>query len=223
MKRGFWYNPGMMSDIKLVALDIEGTLTQEGIWSRLHHLVGISDQEGLQWFTQYYNKQWTFEQWADVVIARYKNSGISRHDIEAVLRDVRFLPQAKDTVAMLRQRYPLALLSSTPDVFVEEVAKQFFINTYYANYTFVYDTYDRVKNIQYLAEDASVKRQFLKDLCKKKGLRPEEIVYIGHSSNDLEAFLYTKRGILIGKGNEELIAASWKQVATLKEILPILS
>lgn len=212
----------MMSDIKLVALDIEGTLTQEGIWSRLHHLVGISAKEGLQWFTQYYNKQWTFAQWADVVIARYKYSGIARHAIEAVVRDVRFLPQAKNTVATLRQRYPLALLSSTPNVFVEEVAKQLSIDTYYANYTFVYDHNDKVKDIQYLAEDASVKRNFLQDLCKKKRLRPEEIVYIGHSTNDLKAFLYTKHGILIGKGNDALVKVCWKQVQQLPDVVPIL-
>ena len=212
----------MLNDIKLVALDIEGTLTQEGIWSRLHHLVGISDQEGLQWFTKYYNKRWTFAQWADVVIKRYKNSGISRRDIEACLRDVHFLPQAKVTVAMLRQHYPLALLSSTPNVFVGEVAKQLSIETYYANYTFVYDRTDKIIDIQYRAEDAIVKQQFLKDFCKKKRLGPEEIVYIGHSANDLEAFLYTNHGILIGKGNEALVKACWTQVQQLSDVVPIL-
>lgn len=212
----------MISDIKLIALDIEGTLTQEGIWSRLHDLVGISDKEGLQWFTQYYKKQWTFAQWADVVITRYKNSGISRQEIEAVLRDVHFLPQAKVTVATLRRHYPLALLSSTPNVFVEEVAKQLSVDTYYANYTFAYDHNDKVKDIQYRAEDANVKQLFLKDLCIKKRLRPEEIAYIGHSANDLEAFLYTKHGILIGKGNDALVKVCWKQVQQLPDVVPIL-
>ena len=102
------------------------------------------------------------------------------------------------------------------------MAKQLSIDSYYANYTFIYDTYDRVKNIQYLAEDANVKQLFLKDLCKKKHLQPEEIVYIGHSANDIEAFLYTKHGILIGKGNEALVKASWKQVQQLSDIVPLL-
>lgn len=212
----------MLNDIKFIALDIEGTLTQEGVWQRLSQVVGISAKEGFQWFTQYYNKQWSFEQWAEVVIKRYKQSGVSRHDIETVLRDIRLIPQAKDVVAVLGQRRPLALLSSTPTVFVEEVAKQLSIDIYYANYTFVYDRNDKIKDIQYLAEDANVKHLFLKDLCKKKVLRPEEIIYVGHSSNDLEAFLYTKHGILIGKGNDALVKASWKQVQQLSDVVSIL-
>ena len=45
---------------------------------------------------------------------------------------------------------------------------------------------------------------------------------VGDSDNDLEGFTFTKRGILIGPGNERLKQAAWKQVASLMDIEPIL-
>lgn len=53
-------------------------------------------------------------------------------------------------------------------------------------------------------------------------IEPEQIVFVGDSSNDLKAFEYTKHRILVGKGNEKLRKAAWKHVDTLKEIESIL-
>jgi len=114
------------------------------------------------------------------------------------------------------------LISSGVDVFVQTVAKALEVELYHANYSFVYDEKDKVIDIKYGAPEDKVKVKFLKRICNLKNLKPKQIIFVSDSMNDREAFLFTKRGILAGRGNEVLKKASWRHVETLSEIIPLL-
>jgi phosphoserine phosphatase len=89
-----------MNQIKLVAFDIEGTLTEGLVWQKLHQIAGVTLEEDRLWFTQYYKKQITFSRWAELINRRYKDSRKKRLEFEKVLRDITFVPNAKDTIIL---------------------------------------------------------------------------------------------------------------------------
>lgn len=211
-----------MKRIKLVAFDIEGTLTQGLVWQKTHQIAGVTPEEDRLWFNQYYNQEITFYEWTNLLAQKYKKSGRKRHEFEKVLRDVTFVPKAKEAFKRLSQKYPVALVSSAIDVFVHYVATQLEVKLYHANYSLAFDATDTISDIKFHAPEDEAKVLFLKQLASKMHLNPEEIVFVGDSANDIEAFRYTKRGILVGRGNDELRKAAWKQVESLKEIEDIL-
>lgn len=211
-----------MKRIKLVAFDIEGTLTQGLVWQKTHQIAGVTPEEDRLWFNMYYNQEITFFEWADFITKKYIQSGRKRHEFEKVMRQATFIPGVKETIRQLIQKYRLCLVSSAIDVFVSHVANRLRIDTHHANYSLVYNADDTIVDIRFHAPEDEAKVLFLKQLATRMKLTPSEIVFVGDSANDLEVFRYTKRGILVGLGNEKLRQAAWKRVDTIQEIVSIL-
>lgn len=212
-----------MDSTKLIAFDVDGTLTEGNIWQRTHAIAGITTEEDSKYFLLYYEGKITFKQWADFIIEKYRRSARTRKEFESCAQSILFVSGAKEVVFRLKKRYKVCLVSSGIDFYVRRVAKTLLIDEYYANYSFQYDSNGVIKNIIYDAPEDRAKVIVLKSICQKRLLKPEQIIFVGDSSNDREAFLYTKRGILVGKGNEELKKASWMWINSLKEIESILS
>lgn len=206
-----------------VVFDIEGILIRESIWPKINAVAGISADVDYQWLQDYHLGNISFVEWIRRLSTSHRQSGKIRSVYDMIIRRaIHFEPEGEQFVAALRKKYVVCLASSTVDTFVQAVADRLSIVDYHANYSFVFDEENKIVDIKYKDVEAKAKALFLKSLCKKYKFRPEQIVFVGDSINDKEAFLYTKHGILVGKGNEELVAASWKQVDKLSDILGIL-
>lgn len=212
----------MLADIKLVAFDVDGTLTEGNIWPRLHKAARLDPTETSRWIAEYYEKKLTFPQWADKIIEAYRKNNTTRADFENELTRFVLVDGVLDVINSLRKTYILCLVSSGVVEYVRGVAKALDISLFHANYTFLYGPNDLFDSIIYEAPENIAKVKFLEKICRERNIKPQEIVFVGDSVNDKDAFLFTGHGILVGQGTEELAKASWKQVHMLKEILPIL-
>jgi phosphoserine phosphatase len=133
-----------------------------------------------------------------------------------------FAPGAEETVRALA-RFPMALISSNIDAYVEDVAKTLGIAHAYS-YAAIEYSGGRFSGIGFRSEKSELgaKVEALEDFAAKAGIEVQDIAFVGDSRNDLDAFTATGRGILIGEGNEDLRRAAWRRVSTLSEIPEIL-
>jgi len=212
-----------MKQFKLIAFDVDGTITQGISWNRINNLCGISIQEDSKWHDDYFvRKIITYDQWIKLLEKRYRESAKTRTELETVALKTSFIEGAQDIINKLKQIYQVCLISSGLDIFVSSVSKQLGISKYYANYTLAYRPDGTIESLNYISTEENAKVQALQKICEEKNIKPEEIVFVGDSSNDLDAFVFTRHGILVGTGNEKLKKAAWKQVGKLKEIETIL-
>lgn len=208
--------------IKVVAFDIDGTLTKGLSWERFHALVGITPEQNRQWIQEVFSGTVTHEEQATRVFEKYHNAKVIKKDLMMIAKRIHCIKGAKELIKRLQKIYTVCLVSDAPDLYVKEVARMLNIRMYHVNYWFIFSKTGRLKKIKKNHHQGKSKRKFLELITKKHNILPEQIVFVGDSMNDLDAFLYTGRGILLGEGNEELRRASWKQVHSLVEIGKIL-
>lgn len=215
----------MNTDIKAVAFDVDGTLIDSFIWEELHVLFGLSREENARMHGAYVEGKLSFREVTDLMAGMYleKKPQITQQEADTVFNNFRFLSGAKETVEALSKKYPLAVISSGLSGYVRPVAEALGIEHAYSYTSFMYSD-GAYAGIAYNEEvdELQAKVNALADFGAKVGAKPEEIVFVGDSINDIAGFRYTGRGVLVGKGTEELKSAAWKHVAHLNEVLDIL-
>jgi len=214
----------MQRDIKAVAFDIDGTLVRENFWHKLHQLFGLSDENDFRWFELYHEKKLGYREWMGLISAEYRKNPQSKEAIEETFREYLFVQETKKLIKRIQGKYELALISSNIDAYVEDVGNRLSIPFRYAFSTIEYNTSGMFSRIAFTSEgtELEAKVEAIQDLCARLLLKPEQVVFVGDSRNDLDAFRYTGRGILLREGNEELRTAAWKRVSNLSELEAIL-
>ncbi|OGG04129.1 hypothetical protein A2Z33_03120 [Candidatus Gottesmanbacteria bacterium RBG_16_52_11] len=209
-------------NVKIVALDVDGTLATGNFWQKMHALTGITLEEDDRWFRDYYSKVISFESWAETIALRYRDSRIPISKFRSLISVVRIVPGAGEVVQKLKEHYKLCLISSNVDFYVAHVARRLGISRYYANYRLNTDANGIVTDITYTAPEDKAKVIALKDMCREHTVVPSQVVFVGDSDNDIPAFAFTGRGILVGEGNRELRRLAWKRIKTISELPEIL-
>jgi len=214
-----------MSDIKLVAFDVDGTLIKSDLWVRVNQLFGVSQEKDQELLTRYISGNITYHEWFALLRDLWRQSGRTKSELQAILHEFEFTPHAEELVGYLKGKYHLALVSSGFDLYVSEVAQRLDISHVYFLSKFVFDEEERFSSIEFEVDLTEVEAKVfaLKDLQKRYKLEPHEIAFVGDSKNDIGAFEYTGKGILFGEGTtESLRQSAWKQVDSLNDIKEIL-
>lgn len=208
----------------MVAFDVDGTLIDGVLWSRLHQVFGISKEQDLEWLHLWEEGKLSYTEWSDLTDSVYRTSGKTKKDAEGVFSSFVFDIDAEKVVAELRSRYTLVIISSGAIEYISLVAKALAIEDFYAHACFKWLPDGRFDKTEFLSASTQkeAKVDALKDLCKRFNVQPNEIAFVGDSSNDLEAFKYTGRGILVRGGDESLRQNAWKQIPKLGDLLTIL-
>ena len=210
--------------IQAVAFDVDGTLIQTTMWPLIHNFFGFSVEEDAHLLELYHSGGLSYREWMQVFTDFYRTSSHRREEIEALMTQFAFVDSAQEVARTLSSRYELAVISSSLRNYVSRVAESLSVPHVYAFTSFTYTDDGRFDSIAFSTNgnELEAKVQALKDLAAKLSISPEKIAFVGDSRNDLEAFRLTKHGILVGKGNDELREAAWKQIDSLDELLTIL-
>lgn len=210
----------MHGDCKLIAFDVDGTLIEAELWGRLNAVLDVPKERGREIFHEYLHGQVDYRTCISNLAHLWVQSGKRKEDILSVLHDFKLVPHAETTVAYLKNSYHLALISSGFDLYVAEVAERLSVPHAYFYGTFMFNETEQLVDINFLSERTEIEAKVdaIKDLQKRYRLEPNEIMFVGDSKNDIGAFEYTGRGVLIGEGNEDLRRNAWKQINSLDEI-----
>lgn len=207
-----------MNDIKLIAFDLDGTLIENVLWAKAQALVKVDYEEANLWYERYYRREVTFRQMQDHFSEIYRRHPQMLRKFLALNKYIRIFPGVRKTVKKLSAKYRTVIISSGMDFYVAAAARKIGIAEWYANYRLETDGTGMVREIKPQYPDERGKVHVLEKLCKQQMLQPDQIVFIGDSINDLTAFEYTRRGILIGPGIHQLQQSAWKKITKISQL-----
>ena len=158
-----------MKKIKLVCLDIDGTLVDGISWFFLTEGLGCSIQEHLNIFHRAKNGEITFVEGERMLTKMYQDSGNAKKIfIEKLFSGVKLKPESRPLIVYLKKKdYWVYLISGAIDIYVKEVAKKLIVDGYFANSILDFDQKGVLKKIYYRDNQGEVKVEQLKKLIKK--------------------------------------------------------
>ncbi len=208
---------------KAVFFDCEGVLTFEHMWVKFHEFVGIPKELNFKWRNEFYSGKISWKQWFNKFEPYYRDRRFNKNDLERLTKDINFNPEATNIVKYLLNKHVLtAVISGSIEKYVKLVAETLHLDAYKANTSLEFDhenIFIRFKNV---ADEVHAKVIFIEELCKKHGLLPKEVLFVGDSMNDSAAFQLTGNGVLYNKFDrpeeEGLEKLAWKIIKNLNEI-----
>ena len=211
--------------VKIVFFDCDGILLFGNPWAKIANAVGLPTQLDLKWYQDYYSNKLPFDQWNKNIEDYYKKGGLNRKMYEEILdfKNYTINKQGKELVEYIKsQGIEIAIISSGTGDYVSKVADYFGIKYWRANITMVFDKNDMFVKLQCVDEDPKAKVIEIKALCNMLNISPQDSLFIGDAYNDMDAFKFTKRGVLYKTKDARLEKLAFKKINNLLEIIDII-
>lgn len=172
-------------DVSLVVFDFDGTLAdQRGSWGLLYRLFGVEDR-GDERTEAFWNDELTFQEWCEGNVADWRSKGVTRDNLERAARAIKLTTGAETLLdALLKHAIPFGVLSSGVTDIVRRVDP--------FDPAFITSNDIRYEDDVPIGVDARVgpsdKGERLLEICEARGVTPPDVVYVGDSHSDTEAF-----------------------------------
>ncbi|MCD6327087.1 HAD-IB family phosphatase [bacterium] len=215
--------------LKAVGFDVDGTLIINigYCWETFHDRFGVSQKIRKRLKGRYLDGQITYKQWGSKEIAIWRELGVKRDDFIAVIKSLRLVDGAIETLNVLRQTgLYLFILSGTVSIILEEV------------FPTHASLFDRVAVSHILFDDAGRPVDFdpghplrmerenkaaeLESLCQETGFAPEQVAFVGDNDNDVGVLRASGLGIAFcpRSKNAACAADAVVEIPDLKYVLP---
>ncbi|RQD77319.1 MAG: HAD family hydrolase [Candidatus Syntrophonatronum acetioxidans] len=205
--------------VKLVAFDVDGTLTVEkSAWEYAHRKFGLWKGEGEKYLDMFLAGQISYAEFARLDALRWK--GIPYDKLVKVLEEISYVNGAIESVeAIQRSGVEVALISCGLMPLVERIAKELDIKYYVGNELKVkngYLTGEAKVNVS-LDLDSISKGAYLKRLSKGLNITTRETAAVGDGIGDLDMFKVADISLLVNctPDHKKIILESIKEVIEL--------
>ena len=204
---------------KLVVFDVDGTLLQVYSWQHIHHELGTWNQ-AKEHQDQFFRNQITYEQWARLDAALWKNQSLTR--ITRIVSQIPYTEGAKQILKILKSRgIRTYLLSAGLAQAAERIRRETgAIDGYTANNLTVRDgrlTGDVKVNVSFNNKDEHIQR-----ILRQFRLTAEDCAAVGDDPTLIP--LFKKIGLAIAFNPTDESVANHADVAIksndLRDILP---
>lgn len=185
---------------KLVSLDFDGTLTEHrGSWELLNHLYGTA-AAGKRKTKQYEREEISFEEWCEGHVTDWQEHGVTRHHIKRAATAVKLKPGIETLFARLRDLdTDYGVLSGGIENLVYHIDR--FDPDFVIANEIQYDTTAPSRS-QHKPTQVNVrvgpnqKGERIKELASERGISLKEVIHVGDSHTDVEAFEAVGNAIL---------------------------
>ncbi len=206
-----------MSEIKLIAFDLDGVLIDGyGSWREVHGGLGTTKQAEIH-AQRYYAGEITFDEWARKDAGLWQGVRIER--IKEILYNVKLMPGIEKTIPRLKRRYKLGIISGGLQLLADRISKEFGMDYAVGNSLIVKD--GKVCGVDQQV-DFEGKGEILKRVAEENGVELNECAVIGDFINDLPMFRIAGFRIAFNPKSDELVKIADKVVyeKDLTRILP---
>lgn len=191
--------------LKLIAFDMDGTLTTErSSWEYLHRRMGIWEEKAHIFQERFWAGEISYEEFCRLDASLWR--GIERQKAKEILSEIKLRPDTKQVLSRLqRAEVKIALLSSGLKLLADQLNEILPFDQYLANELVSQDGLFTGDVIIHVSTDVPElrKEDHLKKLMRECNALPEETAAVGDSLGDLEMFRITPNALLIGARPEE--------------------
>ncbi|MFC1647095.1 HAD family hydrolase [Patescibacteria group bacterium] len=204
---------------EIIFFDCDGVLVFDNLWENLHNEIGMPHQLDRNWFDDYYAGKIKYQDWINNLENYYKKKQLNQTIFERSLSKFSINPEALELINHVKKNnLKIAIISSGIDYYVKKIALELDIQDWRANNSLQFNKNGKFRKLTYQTRDQVAKVVHVKEVCLKHSISPKRAIFIGDSINDLEAFKYTKHGILYKPGDKPYKDIAWKTVDDLREI-----
>lgn len=177
--------------MKAVVFDFDGTLTEKkgNLWKRIWKELGHSVDENSYYMSllnKFMNGNLTHRDWCLLTLKAFQEKGFTKQKLYQIINNMTLIQGAEELIKHLySQGIELHIVSGNIISVIEKVLgenKQY-ISSIKAN-EFVFDKDGCITDIVGTKYDHEGKSTFILELCKSKGYKPSEVLFIGNSIND---------------------------------------
>ena len=211
--------------IRLVCLDMDGVLTAtKSFWMELHRAYGTLE-EGATLTERYLNAD--YQKLVDEVVGRLWKGKPAGPFIDLVARTP-YSPGIREFFSALDgldgERVPRAIITGGPFELAERIRLEFGVDFIFANQLEIRD--HKIAGALHLpvGNGTATKAAIIEQLCDDLEILPQEVLYIGDSSADADAFRVVGVSVAFNGAPEELrrIATHVVESGDLRDIIPLL-
>jgi len=214
-----------MKKKKLICFDVDGTLVEDkSSWAFLTADLGCPVEKVTEIYEKTENGSMAFEEGVRILEKMCFESGKAfKNNIRNIFDRICLKDDAKETIDYLKQSdYLVYLISGSIDLYLEIISSKIGADGFFGHASFDFDNNGALSKINYGREQGPTKARQVNELAGKFKIPEKQIIFVGDSENDLEAFKLTERGIAIYPYDEKLGNVAWKTVRSLSEIKDIL-
>lgn len=192
---------------KLICFDMDGVIFKEvNFWLELHDKFGTLEQ-GKELTKKYLHID--YDRLVEEVVVKLWKGKDAKPYFELV-NSLEYFPGVKEVFDYARQQGLITAIISASSIDVaRRVQKDFGVDHIYANELVIRDGKVSGEFVWPIGAGNAKKAKIIKDLCKDLNIKNSEVVYIGDSNTDLEAFKEVGLSIAFNSSSDSL-----KKVAT---------
>ncbi len=181
----------MAKQTKVIVFDFDGTLTHRNynIWKRIWLSLGYDIGENSYYrelFQSFMKEEISHQEWCDLTCEAYVRKGMNLSLLKDIIADIELLDGAEEFFAKLKSEgYTLYIVSGNIKDAIELVLadKLKYFKAIMAN-DLVFDKNGKLRKIVGTNFDFEGKLNFINSLIVNKGVKPENITFIGNGTND---------------------------------------
>ncbi|MFC1774815.1 HAD family hydrolase [Nanoarchaeota archaeon] len=204
---------------KVVCFDMDGVIFKDiNFWMELHQKFGTLEK-GIELTKKYLHVDYD-RLVEEVVVKLWKGKDTAPYF--DLVNSIEYLPGVKETFDHIKTKgYMTVIISASSIDVARRVQKDYGIDHIFANELVIRDGKVAGEFIWPIGAGKEKKAQIIRDLCSNLGISPKEVIYIGDSDTDIEAFKEVGISIAFNSSSEELKKVSKHVVNThnLKDVI----
>lgn len=211
------FEPNTGAGPALVTFDFDGTLAeQRGGWGLLYRLFGV-EEAGDERTAAFWDGELTYDEWLAGNVADWRERNVRREHVERATAAVKLIDGGHELLDSLqRSPVPFGVVSAGVTDLTRKV--QAYDPAFLISNEVVWEDGDPVDVVPRVPPDA--KGDILAELCDRTGIDPADVVHVGDSHSDVEAFELAGTAVLFNHDDriDEDLAALADHVVTERNL-----
>jgi HAD superfamily PSPase-like hydrolase len=208
---------------KLICFDVDGTLIDDTIyiWVTLHDAFKVPQEGRKKYYDAYISKKITYSEWFNLDIVEWQKLHKRREDFIEVIKKLKVMKGAPETIAVLRDRgYKIAIVSGSLDIVVDTLLPGVDFDEILIN-KLIFSKNGKISKGIPTPYDMEHKVKGLEKIARDQKISLEECVFIGDNENDIHIARAAGLSIAFNVKSEKLAEVS-DIVIKEKDLLGIL-
>ena len=198
--------------MKAIVFDFDGTLTQNrkgsNCWYEIWKYINDIDYDNYL-YNLYMNKEIDENEWFNLIIQRYKKTGVKREYLKNISKTIEILPKTYETIKYLfENNVKIFILSGGIRQIICDILKREKIDKFITSveaYDLVFDTDGKLIDYKRpVIHNLENKNEYVEIIKKQYNIKSDDILFVGNGSNDEKVYLSGVKTLCINPDDADI-------------------